>query len=57
MPLDLSPQQADEAMELIYSPDDAGYYWQRFSDWKTSQVFKTRSLAERAKAKGKLRWS
>lgn len=54
--MDLSPQQA-EPMELVYSPDEAGYYWQRFSDWKTSQVFKTRSLAVRAKAKGKLRWS
>ena len=44
-------------MHLVHSPHDGGYYWERFSDWKTSQVFKTEEEAREAKTAGKLRWN
>jgi len=48
-------------MKLIYSPDDArrygkGWYWQRFIDWKTSQLFKTEKEAIKAKKENCLKW-
>jgi hypothetical protein len=43
-------------MHLIYSPDDNGYYYERFSDWKTSQVFRTEEKAELAKKNNKLKF-
>lgn len=45
-------------MKLIYSPDDGGYYWQQSgpTDWRTSQLFKTREAAIRAQQRGTLRW-
>ena len=45
-----------DTMELIYSPDDNGYYWQRFSDWKISQIFFTENDAIRAKQTKQLIW-
>lgn len=44
-------------MKLIYSPDDNGWYWERYSDWKVSQVFPDKKAAMRAKRKGKLTWT
>jgi hypothetical protein len=44
-------------MELIYSPDDHGYYWQRFTDWATSQVFGTWQQANKARRLGQLKFS
>ena len=43
-------------MELIYSDWDLGWYWQRYSDWKTSQLFSTEQEAWDAKSDGKLTW-
>lgn len=43
-------------MQLIYSPDDNGYYWQRFEDWKVSQIFFTEGDAIRAKQTDQLLW-
>lgn len=43
-------------MKLIYSPDDNGYYWQRFSDWATSQLFQTPKEAMQARLDKKLIW-
>jgi len=48
-------------MKLIYSHDDAmkcgkGWYWQRYKDWKTSQLFKTDTEAFQAKHQNKLKW-
>lgn len=44
-------------MHLIYSPDDNGYYWERFSDWKTSQIFNTQKDAIVARRNKSLNWS
>lgn len=30
---------------LVYSPDDNGWYWERFDDWATSQLFETNAEA------------
>ena len=35
-------------IRLIYSPDDNGFYFERFNDWKTSQVFPTKMEAWKA---------
>ena len=45
-----------DGMELIYSPDERGWYWQRFSDWKTTQLFATKELAIRARDDKILEW-
>ena len=44
-------------MRLVYSPDDSGWYFERFSDWATSQLFKSQSLALFAKRHHQLVWS
>ena len=41
---------------LIYSPDDKAYYYQRFSDWKVTQLFKSQKEARQAKKDGLLKW-
>ena len=41
---------------LIYSSDDRGFYFQRFSDWKTTQVFSTKQEALDADELGLLIW-
>jgi len=34
---------------LVYSPDDAGYYWEEtFGDWLQSKLFKTKEEAVNA---------
>lgn len=38
------PAQGEfEALDyhLVFSPDDDGWYWERFEDWATSQLFKS----------------
>jgi len=45
-----------ERMKLIFSPDDNSWYWQRYSDWKTSQLFKTEEEARQARDIGILKW-
>ena len=42
--------------ELIFCPDDNGWYWQRDIDWKVSQLFKTRENACQAKDVDVLSW-
>jgi hypothetical protein len=44
-------------MTLIYSPDESGWYWQRYSDWATSQLFRTQREAKEAQEDGLLEWS
>jgi hypothetical protein len=55
-----SEQRFDEAyatrMEIIRSPDDGGWYWQRWSDGATSQIFPTEGDARQAKAESRLVW-
>ena len=43
-------------MELIYSIDEDIWYWQRYSDWKVSQSFKSKQQAIKAKINNKLIW-
>lgn len=48
-------------MKLIYSPDDRakhgkGYYWQEYRNWRTSQLFKTKEEAMKAKEQNKIKW-
>lgn len=43
-------------MKLVFSPDDNGWYWQRYSDWKTSQLFKSEEEAQQARDINILRW-
>lgn len=48
-------------MKLIFNPDDKekhgkGWYWQRFTDWKTSQLFNTEEEAEQARDINILKW-
>jgi len=48
-------------MTLIYSPDDEeesgkGYYWERFSDWKISQLYKTKHEAIQARHNHRLKF-
>ncbi len=43
-------------MHLVHSHHDNGWYWERFSDWKTSQVFRTRDEAVVARREQELRW-
>ena len=45
-------------IELIYSEDDDGYYWQDFNTAKqsTSQVFNTKDEAIRAKENHTILW-
>jgi len=35
----------DKTMHLVYSEDDNGYYWERNSDFQTSQIFPTGKAA------------
>ena len=44
-------------MKLIYSPDDNGYYWQRYGDWKVSQLFATIAEANHAQVHDYIVWS
>lgn len=44
-------------MHLVYSPDDAGWYWERFIDWATSQLFPSATAACEAKHYDQLIWS
>ena len=41
-------------MRLVHSPDDNGWYWERFSDWKTSPIFPTKEMALNAQRTGQL---
>ena|GEM_PF-3580745 len=49
-------KQSEADMKLIYSPDDGGYYFQRYSDWKCSQLFDTLADAHKAQADNRLSW-
>ena len=51
-----TPAQAPTRIDLIYSPDESSYYWQRTSDWKTSQLFSTQEEARTAKVNGQIAW-
>ncbi len=33
--------------DLVYSPDDGGYYWQRWADNETSEILADRESAMR----------
>ena len=47
----------DYVMQLIYSEDDKGYYYQRFNDWKVSvKLFKTEQKAITARENNQLTW-
>ena len=46
----------DYGMDLIYSADDGGWYFQRYSDWKVSQLFDTEDDAIAARNRGELEW-
>jgi hypothetical protein len=43
-------------MHLVYSPDDGGFYWERFSDWAVSQVFRSKAEAIRARHEESIIW-
>ncbi len=48
-----------ENIDLVYSEDDNGYYWQDFDDVKqpTSQIFSTKSEAIKAKENHTIMWN
>ncbi len=44
-------------MQLIYSPDDEGWYWQQLhGDWPCSQLFATEAEAKAARDESMLEW-
>ena len=43
-------------LALYYSPDENIWYFERFSDWKVSQSFDTKSEALEARRNGELLW-
>ncbi len=42
--------------DLVYSPDEAAYYWQKFPEQVTSQLFNTEEEAEKALIENKVKW-
>ena len=44
----------NSSMHLVHSPDENGWYWERFSDWKTSPIFLTKEQAINAQHTGEL---
>lgn len=42
---------------LVYSDDDKGYYWERFRDWKTSQIYATVKEARESLENNTIIWS
>jgi len=44
------PTYINKDIDLCYSPDDEGWYLQRFPDHKTSQIFQTAGDARAALA-------
>lgn len=45
-----------ESMDLVYSEDDGGWYWQRFPSGETSQVFRSIREAKTALRSGAVEW-
>ena len=43
-------------MHLVYSRDDGGWYWERYGDWATSQVFATELDAKLAAVDNTIAW-
>lgn len=43
-------------LDLVKSPDDNGWYFQRLTDWRTSQLFPTHEEATKAYLAGALKW-
>jgi hypothetical protein len=51
-----NPEILDKGVDLCYSPDDGGFYLQKYAcglDHLTSQIFATRELALQAYRNGK----
>ena len=46
----------DYSMMLVYSPYDKSWYWQRYSDWKVSQLFSSKRKAIQAVILDELTW-
>ena len=44
-------------IDLIFSYDDQGWYFQRATDWKVSQLFPFKELAMETYRDDKLEWS
>lgn len=46
----------DIELDLVYSPDDNGWYFQRAADWKVSQLFTDEELAMNAYRNNTIEW-
>ena len=46
----------DIEVDLIYSPDDNGWYFQRATDFKMSQLFTDKELAMNAYRNNTIEW-
>lgn len=42
----------DKNADLVYSPDDSGFYWEDRDTWRTSQIFPTEEEARQAMRDG-----
>ncbi len=47
----------DKDIDLCYSVDDQGYYFQNFKTDKVSQLFRNETNAKKALAENKLKWT
>lgn len=51
----------DGVIDIVYSPDDGGYYLQKYKfstkeDWVSKRIYATRSAAETALKEARVRW-
>jgi len=42
--------------DLVYSPDEGAYYWQKFPECVTSQFFSSKKEAKKALVENKVKW-
>ena len=50
-------KQGDLILDLCYSPDDGGYYWQRHdNDMVSKRIFESRQEAEIAMSTRRVKW-
>lgn len=51
----------DGVIDIVYSPDDGGYYLQKYKfstkeDWVSKRIYATHSAAEMALKESRVRW-
>ena len=43
-------------LDLVYSPDEHGWYWQKFPKQTTSRLYASKQEALKARADNKIEW-